>query len=569
MAAARDLLLIIGFLRSGKMYPAVAPLRELPGARSLRIVREAVAEQELALFGKPDRQVDEDDMKRRAALTSWGGDELPVGGRIAEVPDPGVLLCLLYDGPVANAALPVDVFAQTLRRYALRDATMRARFEEHVDRAGTYVPEWLSPEVRSKMSLDQFNAAMRVAREQGFAHAAPLFEGVRGDSYAPAQLAVALYELRELGDRTAALRRLDDVIRLAPRNVAARMQRAGVLAKESGRQTEAGADYLAVLRELARPECPAASRELRGAAMDSLWELNREFHDQAELDAAVKLSRSDRERGFDALSRYVQTHPCSWEAQVRLATLALARERFDQAARLLTHTRCLYPDDANPHFVYGQALSSIGKNGPALGVLEYALALSPQDKEIRQWLSFVRRQVETEQKSTLESGSVPVSAHVARTLFLALGVVRRGNVFPSCMVLHKLPGDVSLALVLQHIASHERRRFEEGLGALDVSVEPELRGVEERTELCDYQGEPLGFAQTVGDVPDPGVVLAILYERAVRDEHGHFVRTPPVEEGTARLMHVLGHDSELQGKLGRHLHSGDATLKHRLTGFGV
>jgi len=162
---------------------------------------------------------------------------------------------------------------------------------------------------------------------------------------------------------------------------------------------------------------------------------------------------------------------------------------------------------------------------------------------------------------------VPVSAHVARTLFLALGVVRRGNVFPQGMVLHKLPGDVSLALVLQHIASHERRRFEEGLGMPDASVEPELRGVEDRTELCDYQGEPLGFGQTVGDVPDPGVVMAILYERADRNEHGQLVRNPPLEEGTARLMHVLGHDSELHGKLGRHLQSADATLKRRLTGY--
>lgn len=568
MAATRDLLLIIGFLREGKMFPTVQPLRELPGQRSLRMVREALAEQEIALFGKPEFAVDEDDMKRRAALTSWSGDLQPVGARIAEVPDPGVLLCLLYDRPAAEAPLPVDVFAQTLRRYALRDATIRARFEEHVDKYGTFVPQWLSPDVRSKMSEDQFGAAMKVAREQGFAHAAPLFEGVRGDSFAKAQLAVAHYELRELGDRTSALRRLDDVIRVAPRNVAARMQRAGILAKEAGRQVEAGADYLAVLREIARPDSESASRELRGAAMDALWELNREFRDDAELDAAVTLSKSDRERGFDALSRYVQTHPCSWEAQVRLATLALARERFDQAARLLAQTRHLYPDDANPHFVYGQALSSIGKNGPALGVLEYALSLSPLDAEIREWLSFVRRQVEVEQSNTLESPSVPVSAHVARTLFLALGVVRRGNVFPSGMVLHKLPGDVSLELVLKHIAAHEQRRFADApAAALSSSGEHELRGVEDRTELRDYQGEPLGVAQTVGDVPDPGVVMALLYERADRDEYGHFIRNPPVEEGTARLMHVLGHDSELHGKLGRHLQSAEATLKRRLTGF--
>ncbi len=162
------------------------------------------------------------------------------------------MLCLVYDGPAADAALPIDVFAQTLRRYALRDPAMRARFEEHLVTAGTFVPPWLTPEVRRKRSHEAFDRAMSVAREQGFASAVSLFEGVRGECYAPAQIAVAVYELRETGDVQSALDRLDEVVRVAPRNVAARMQRAQLLAADAGRRVAAAADWLAVLREVGR-----------------------------------------------------------------------------------------------------------------------------------------------------------------------------------------------------------------------------------------------------------------------------------------------------------------------------
>src|SRR5690242_13826592 len=141
----RDLLLLIGFLRSGKMFPAAVPFKGLPEQRSLKIVHDAMAEQERALFGRPPGLVDPEEFRKRAAITSWSGAVLPVGTRISEVPDPGVLLCLLYDVPTWEAPLPVDVFAQTLRRYALRDPGLRSRFEAHVDEAGTYVLTWLSP----------------------------------------------------------------------------------------------------------------------------------------------------------------------------------------------------------------------------------------------------------------------------------------------------------------------------------------------------------------------------------------------------------------------------------------
>jgi tetratricopeptide (TPR) repeat protein len=561
--ATRDLLLLIGFLRSGKMYPTAVPYKNLPTHRSLKLVHEAMSEQERALFGKPSKAADKDDLRRRSALTSWTGEQLPLGSRIGEVPDPGVVLCLLYDGPVADATLPVDVFAQTLRRYALRDPALRVKFEEHVDEGGTYVPAWLSPEVRRKKSQEAFDAAMKVAREHGFAHAAPLFEGVRGDCFAPAQVAIAVYELRELADTDSALRRLHEVAHVAPRNVAARMQRARILMRDSGRKVEAATDYLAVLRELARPDTPDPSREVREAAMEGLWALHKEFANLRKLEAAVALAKQDPDRGFEALSRYVHTHPCAWDAQTHLATLALTRERFDLTTKLLTQVRWLFPDDPNPHFVYGQALASKGDVASALRPLEYAAELAPEDADIQKWLTFVRKKIAKEQTAGIQTPSVNVAHHVARSLLVLLGIARYGRVYPSAMVLHKLPGDVSLAFALQAIATQEQRRFG-NTPADGPEVEIDLRTVNDRTTLSSWDDEPLSADQTVGDIPDPGIIVAVLYETVRRDDMGRPVFEPLPEECRSTLRRVAEQDSELHAKLDRHLKSPDATLKARL-----
>ncbi|MFO0760664.1 MAG: hypothetical protein U0359_29570 [Byssovorax sp.] len=562
----RDILLLIGFLRGGKMVPAVHAMKGAIAQRSLRMIHDALEERERSLFTAPRLPGDEDDLKRRAALTAWSGDPLPIGTRVAEVPDPGVVLCLLYDGPVAAAPLPVDVFAQTLRRYALRDAALRTRFREHVDEAGTYVPSWLSPEVRRQMSQDAFDAAMRVAREQGFAQAVPLFEGVRGECFAKAQVAIAVHEMRELGDLESALRRLTEVVRVAPRNVAARMQRAALLRRDASRKVDSAADYLAVLRLLARPDDESSSPEVKEAATAGLWALHAEFHDPVELEGARAVAFQDVERGFEAVSRYVQTHPCAWDAQAHLASLALATQRFELTAKLLAHVRWLFPNDPNPHYVYGQALASTGAYERALGPLTHAANLAPGDLEIEEWLGFVRRKVESE--TALHEGAtapvVTVAQHVARSLLLILGIVRGDRVYPSVTALNKLPGDVALSLVLRSVASQERRRFGAGPRAPASTAEVDLRSVAERCVVMDYAGEELSTELTVGDVGDPGVVLVLVYERASHDEGGRVVFDPSPSECRGALLSMVQIDVDMAGKLDRHLRSPDATLRARL-----
>src|SRR6185437_216460 len=47
----RDLLLVIGFLRGGRMFPVAAPQRGMPAQRSLRRMLDTLAESEHALAG--------------------------------------------------------------------------------------------------------------------------------------------------------------------------------------------------------------------------------------------------------------------------------------------------------------------------------------------------------------------------------------------------------------------------------------------------------------------------------------------------------------------------------------
>jgi hypothetical protein len=126
-------------------------------------------------------------------------------------------------------------------------------------------------------------------------------------------------------------------------------------------------------------------------------------------------------------------------------------------------------------------------------------------------------------------------------------------VHPAALTLHRVPGDVSLALVVQALAAQEQRRF----GGMEVTGgEIDLSEVGKRVALLDYAGRRLGVDHLVGDIADPGVVTALLYESAGA--------APPLDEARGALHASCQADTEISGKLIRHLGSVDATLMARL-----
>jgi hypothetical protein len=128
-------------------------------------------------------------------------------------------------------------------------------------------------------------------------------------------------------------------------------------------------------------------------------------------------------------------------------------------------------------------------------------------------------------------------------------------------MLNKLPGDVALTFVLQTIAAQEQRRF----GADDSPrSEGDLRGVAERSLIKDLAGETLSVEQTVGDVPDPGILVVLLYPSITRDREGRPVFEPRPASCRETLLGMVRQDLDMAGKLDRHLKSPDASIKARL-----
>jgi tetratricopeptide (TPR) repeat protein len=334
------------------------------------------------------------------------------------------------------------------------------------------------------------------------------------------------------------------------------MQRAILYRRELGREVEAAGDYLAVLRSLEAPGA-TGSREVRAAASDGLWELQREFSDPRQLDAAKHIAAVDPERGFEALSRYAQTHPCAWTAQVELGRLALARQRFDLATKLLREVRWLFPDDPAPHFVYGQALAALGEHEPAVRALEHALKLAPDDADVMKWIAFAKSEMAGVSFLDAPTG-VSVSMHIARSIIVLRGVVWQGRVYPAVINLSKVPGDLAMAYVVQTAGSRDHA----ALNAADA--DQVMRSLVERTSVSDYSGQTLSLDQTVGDLADPGVVVLIVYEAPMRDAAGLIVFDPLPIECRTSLFNSIAQDGELWSKLDRHLKSADATLKARL-----
>jgi tetratricopeptide (TPR) repeat protein len=357
------------------------------------------------------------------------------------------------------------------------------------------------------------------------------------------------------------------------------MLRAKTLMRDPGRLVEAASDFLVVLRELGRSEGTARAfagpvssfrldappgsglgggagvsppaRAVHQEATLGLWSLHRQFADARALDVALAVAKVDPARGFEALSRYVHTHPCAWDAQAHLGTLALAARRFDVTTKMLGNVRWLFPDDPNPHFVYGQALASQGRAHAAVAALEHAAALSPGDPDIAAWLGYAREQSAGEPRSR-RAKSIHLSHHVARSLLLRAGFVRAGRVSPAALATPKLPGDFPFAFALHEIAELEKQHGGAGVG------------VAGRCVLSDYSGAGVRAEGTIGEIPDPGVVVVLVYAEPWQDAAGRPFEGMSPAQCRASLLRAAQANSAISAALERHLASEEATIKARL-----
>jgi hypothetical protein len=160
-----------------------------------------------------------------------------------------------------------------------------------------------------------------------------------------------------------------------------------------------------------------------------------------------------------------------------------------------------------------------------------------------------------------------------RDLLLLIGFLRGGTMFPVAVQELHLPADRPVRVLLGTLADQERAIF--GGPPLPVAPPPpsdepassalgDLDGIRRRAALLDDAGGRLDIEQLAGDVPDPGVLVALLYESVPLDDAGRPAPDPPPEACRATLLSMARADTEIAAKLDRHLQSPDAALLSRL-----
>ena len=68
----------------------------------------------------------------------------------------------------------------------------------------------------------------------------------------------------------------------------------------------------------------------------------------------------------------------------------------------------------------------------------------------------------------------------------------------------------------------------------------------------------------MGDVPDPGILIVLLYPSVGRDREGRPLFEPRPADCREALLGMVRQDLDMAGKLDRHLKSLDASIKARL-----
>ena len=107
----------------------------------------------------------------------------------------------------------------------------------------------------------------------------------------------------------------------------------------------------------------------------------------------------------------------------------------------------------------------------------------------------------------------------------------------------------------------EQRRA--GTEVSQPETEVDLRAMGARCLLTDFAGEPLSLEQTVGDVPDPGVIVAVFYENVERESTGRPAYDPQPDAVRRVVLQAADQDTEISSKMQRHMKSPDATLRGR------
>jgi putative PEP-CTERM system TPR-repeat lipoprotein len=207
--------------------------------------------------------------------------------------------------------------------------------------------------------------------------------------------------LNARGQRTDAIARLDQAVKIAPYDVPLRLERANMLI-EANEDKLAEADAEAVLQRDSRSaaavyiQAVIAARAHDYTKADALLTKIQPLFDHFPrayyFEAVVKFNLGQAESAIAAATRYVSRAPKDPDGVKMLARIDIATQRPEQAVTTLQTAVAAGMQDAPMLDLLGQAYGAVGNRAKALDSFRAAQALAPKDPDIMAHLAAARLQ---------------------------------------------------------------------------------------------------------------------------------------------------------------------------------
>jgi cellulose synthase operon protein C len=231
--------------------------------------------------------------------------------------------------------------------------------------------------------------------------------------------------LNARGQRAEAIARLDQAVKIAPLNVALRLERANMLI-EANEDKKAEADAEAVLKNNPRNataiyiEAVVAARAHDYTRADTLLTSIQPLFDHFPrayyFEAVVKFNLGQAEQAIEAATKYVARAPRDPDGVKMLARIDIATQRPEQAVAVLEKAVGAGMQDAQMLDLLGQAYGAVGNQVKAQEAFLNAQKLAPNDPDIMAHLAAARLQAGDASGAAAElKKSLAVAPHNAAT----------------------------------------------------------------------------------------------------------------------------------------------------------
>ncbi|MDE2335244.1 MAG: PEP-CTERM system TPR-repeat protein PrsT [Rhodospirillales bacterium] len=242
----------------------------------------------------------------------------------------------------------------------------------------------------------------------------------------PPALLLKAQLLNGRGQRSQAISRLDQAIKIAPTDIALRLERANMLI-EANQDKLAAEDAAAVLKINPRSagavyiEAVLAARAHDYTKADALLTrvqpLFGHFQRAYYFEAVVKFNLGQAEQAISAAEKYVARMPQDPDGVKLLARIDIATQRPESAVEVLNKAVAAGMQDAQMLDLLGQAYGAVGNRAKAVQAFQGAQKLAPDNPDIMAHLAAARLQAGDAAGAAEElKRSLAVAPHNASTL---------------------------------------------------------------------------------------------------------------------------------------------------------